>query len=130
MLTGAFTTAMTKYIPNNLNDGHLEYFYYLCIAFVVIFIPINFICFSYFDEFDEQFIESLGNPPSGSESDALRGSDREEEAGVGEVVNPAAGRLTSDALRVDGASDSFRPSARSSSDHARYSFGMGGVAPG
>mmetsp|Transcript_43458 Transcript_43458/g.55812 ORF Transcript_43458/g.55812 Transcript_43458/m.55812 type:complete len:736 (-) Transcript_43458:826-3033(-) len=59
MLTGAFTTSLAKYIPDNLNDGHLEYLYYLCIIFCVLLLPINLYCFSLFEEIDEKEIEAL-----------------------------------------------------------------------
>lgn len=50
MLTGAFTTSLATYITDDLNDGHLEYFYYVCIAFCAVLAPINLWCFSLFQE--------------------------------------------------------------------------------
>jgi hypothetical protein len=37
-------TAMSKYYTDNLNDGHIEYIYYVCIAGSLVAIP----CFVYF----------------------------------------------------------------------------------
>ena len=67
MLTGAFTTSLAEYVTDDLNDGHLEYLYYTCIAFIIAFMPINVFCFSLFEEFDERLIESLGNADTPAE---------------------------------------------------------------
>lgn len=38
--TASITTALSKYYPDNLNDGHIEYFYYVSAAGAVIAIPL------------------------------------------------------------------------------------------
>mmetsp|Transcript_61609 Transcript_61609/g.139462 ORF Transcript_61609/g.139462 Transcript_61609/m.139462 type:complete len:359 (+) Transcript_61609:136-1212(+) len=60
MLTGAFTTALRRFITDDLNDGHLEYFYGACLAFVVLLVPVNLACFSRFEELDEREVEAAG----------------------------------------------------------------------
>jgi uncharacterized membrane protein YgcG len=67
MLTGAFTTSLSRYITDDLNDGHLEYLYYTCIAFIAAFAPVNIFCFSLFEEIDERLMESLGNADTAAE---------------------------------------------------------------
>lgn len=53
------TQALQSYITDNLNDGHLEYFYFTCIALCVALAPVNVRCFALFEEVDEREIEAL-----------------------------------------------------------------------
>ena len=69
MLTGSFITIMSAYITDNLNDGHLEYYYFFCLACVVLFIPVNLYCFANFEEFDLVEIEAMVGP----EDDGAKG---------------------------------------------------------
>jgi hypothetical protein len=38
--TASITTALSQYYPDNLNDGHIEYFYYVSAAGAVVAIPL------------------------------------------------------------------------------------------
>ena len=108
MLTGAFITALSTYITDDLNDGHLEYFYYLCIVFVCMFIPINLYCFSHFTELDDKIIEDM------QDRDVDEGSLLENE------IESAAGLHS----QMSGASMVSRESrSRTSSGHNRLSTG-------
>merc|ERR1712187_550300 len=42
-LVAVFSSVLGSAQPNNLNLGHLEYFYYVCLAFCVIGTPIFFV---------------------------------------------------------------------------------------
>lgn len=125
MLTGAFTTSLADYITDNLNDGHLEYLYYTCIAFIIAFVPINLYCFSHFKEIDERLIESLGNANTSAEFAADWGTTRIDNEG--EVIAQFSAnsfRGAADSI-VQSRSSGGRPSGQTSRNSAigKYSFG-------
>ena len=112
MLTGALVTALSKYVTDDLNKGHLEYFYYVCMAFTLLFVPVNVYCFSKFTEFDDEIIEDM------QDRDVGEGSllDNEIESAAG--LEP----------QVSGASMASRESrSRTSSGHNRISTGRKSV---
>jgi len=110
MLTGAFITALAEYITDDLNDGHLEYFYYLCVAFVLLFIPINLYCFSQFTEFDDKIIEDMQDRDGGVDSLL---DNEVEGAGMDPMVRESRSRTSSNGRLSTG---------RKSADMPRYSF--------
>jgi len=79
MLTGAFTTALSDFVTNDLNDGHLEYFYFACLGFVIAFIPINLYCFSHFHEVEEHIIEGMVHNDAASETSSVENPVRSSE---------------------------------------------------